>query len=148
MRIQAFVLALCLTTAAQGAEPGDADRGRLLYLGQSPLVARIAGQDFALPAHASRCANCHLPSASAANATTAADTQRVGPVLTPAMLTEPTRRRGGPPSRFDSATFCRLLRTGVDPAHVLIERTMPRYHISDTDCSSLWRHLSEPQGRL
>ncbi len=147
MRIHAFVLALCAAAAAQGAEQGSAERGRLLYRGELALVARIAGQDFALPAMASRCANCHSPSTSGATSPALADQQSVGPALTSALLTQLVRRRGGPPSRYDSAALCKLLRSGVDPAHVIIQRTMPRYDISDADCGSLWRHLSEPQAR-
>jgi len=52
-------------------------------------------------------------------------------------------RRGGPPSRFDDSSLCRLLRTGVDPAHVVIQRSMPRYELSDADCRALWAHLSK-----
>ena len=51
-------------------------------------------------------------------------------------------RRNGPPSRFDEASFCRLLRTGVDPADIVVPRAMPRYAIDDTDCRALWAYLS------
>ena len=57
------------------------------------------------------------------------------------------RRRGGPPSRYDAAGLCTLLRSGVDPAHVIILRTMPRYDINDADCQSLWLHLTAPPAR-
>jgi hypothetical protein len=77
-----------------------------------------------------------------AGAAAAAAAPRMGPTLTPALLTVAVRRRGGPPSRYDAASLCALLRTGVDPAHVIILRTMPRYDISDADCRSLWLHLS------
>jgi len=148
MKLQAFVLVLCAATAAQSAEPGSAERGRQLYRGESALVARIAGQDFALPADASRCANCHTPSASSAASSAAlADTQRIGPALTPDLLVQPLRRRGGPASRYDSVALCKLLRSGIDPAHVMILRTMPRYDISDADCASLWLHLTASKAR-
>lgn len=150
MAWRALLFALCAAAAAHGAEPDGADRGRTIYLGESALVARIAGQDFALPANASRCANCHSPAArpSAIGASAVpADAQRIGPVLTPEWLTQPQRRRGGPASRYDSAALCKLLRSGVDPAHVIILRTMPRYDISDTDCAALWRYLTESKPR-
>lgn len=147
MKVCAFVLALCTSAAVQGAEPSSAERGRQLYQGESALVARIAGQDFTLPATASRRVNCHSPSTSSATSPALADQQSIGPALTSALLTQSVRQRGGPPSRYDSAALCKLLRSGVDPAHVIIQRTMPRYDISDADCGSLWRHLSEPQAR-
>jgi hypothetical protein len=52
-------------------------------------------------------------------------------------------RRGGPPSAFDRDTFCRLLRTGVDPAWVVVDVSMPRYALSDEQCHALWTHLLE-----
>ena len=36
-----------------------------------------------------------------------------------------------------------MLRTGVDPAYVLITRQMPRYTLSDDQCLGLWRYLTE-----
>jgi hypothetical protein len=124
---------LLIGSATFAADAADAVRGRLLFEGQAELPARIAGQDFALPAQASRCINCHGASA--------AGTQRIGPILSAVTLAEPLARRGGPPSRYDAASLCKLLRSGIDPAHVLIPRTMPRYEINDVDCRSLWLHL-------
>ncbi len=125
----------------------DSDvRGRQLFDGELALPARIAGQDFALPAQASRCVNCHGPARGDATPQ-AAGAQRIGPALTAGTLTDAVRRRGGPPSRYDSGSLCTLLRSGVDPAHVIIVRTMPRYEITDVDCRSLWLHLTESPTR-
>jgi hypothetical protein len=136
------VLAALLLAGTAGATAADVARGRALFDGSATLPARVHGQDFALPAQASRCANCHV--AAAAPATAAASAVAVGaPALTAAALSTPTRRRGGPPSRYDAVSLCTLLRNGVDPAHVMIERTMPRYTISDADCQALWLHLLE-----
>lgn len=108
--------------------------GAALWSGASPLTARIDGHANLLPPEAARCINCHSGavevSASAA------------PVLTARHLREPMARRGGPPSRYDAAAFCTLLRTGVDPASVLLPRHMPRYEITDADCHALWLHLT------
>ncbi len=52
-------------------------------------------------------------------------------------------RRGGPPSLFSQASFCRMLRTGVDPAYIVITRRMPRYTLSDEQCLGLWHYLME-----
>jgi hypothetical protein len=137
-RLVATLAALLCAGAASGA---DASRGGALFDGGAALPARVHGQDFALPSQASRCVNCHVaPAVPAAAASAVA----VGaPPLTAATLTTPLRRRGGPPSRYDAASLCRLLRSGVDPAHVMIQRTMPRYEISDADCQALWLHLME-----
>jgi len=139
---RACVLALAAFTEspAGAADEASAKRGRQLFLGEAALSARIVGQDFALPPHASRCVNCHGSSAVAVGASSAL---LAAPTLSAATLAQAMRRRGGPPSRYDAVALCRLLRSGVDPAHVLIERTMPRYDISDTDCRSLWQHLSQ-----
>lgn len=140
--------ALCSIGSVHAADESTAARGRQLFSGEAALPARIAGQDFALPVNASRCVNCHAAKAAPAGASPAlAETQRVGPPLTRALLTEPARRRGGPPSRYDAASLCALLRTGVDPAYVIVPRTMPRYEISDADCRALWLHLSADGAR-
>jgi hypothetical protein len=150
MRLRELALALSLMGSAHAADDATAARGRQLFTGEAALPARIVGQDFALPVDASRCINCHAAVSAAAPAAASsalAATQRVGPPLTRALLTEPTRRRGGPPSRYDAASLCALLRTGVDPAYVIVPRTMPRYDISDADCRSLWLHLTAEGAR-
>ncbi len=137
---------LALLALATTALADSATRGRQLFEGEFALPARIAGQDFALPAQASRCVNCHGPARGDA-ASSAAGAQRIGPALTAATLTDTLRRRGGPPSRYDAASLCALLRSGVDPAYVIILRTMPRYEITDADCRSLWLHLIDSPAR-
>lgn len=137
---------LALTTAGLADGGASATRGRLLFHGDLALPARIVGQDFALPAAASRCVNCHGTSLGN-TASSPAATQQVGPALTISALTDAVRRRGGPPSRYDAASLCTLLRSGVDPAHVIIQRTMPRYEITDADCRALWLHLTDPASR-
>lgn len=127
--------------AASAADEASAARGRELFLGQAPIAARIVGQDFALPAQASRCVNCHGAGAVAVavNASPPA-----APLLSAATLEQAVRRRGGPPSKYDAQALCTLLRSGVDPAYVMILRSMPRYEIDDADCRSLWLHLTAP----
>ena len=120
------------------------------------LRGTISGHQSALPALASRCVNCHSAGSVAPNtvaasaapaAASAATNSSFAPRLTRQRLTEPIARRGGPPSRYDEASFCRLLRTGIDPAYVLIPRNMPRYELPDADCHALWMHLSEASDR-
>lgn len=130
------VIALLIVLAACGN--AERERGQALFAGDLPVVARIAGHDERLPSSASRCTNCHgfvSPSTPATGAT-------FGPSLSSRFLLEARSRRGGPASRFDAAGFCRLLRTGVDPASIIIARTMPLYEISDPDCVALWTYLS------
>lgn len=114
-------------------------RGAALYAGEAPLAGRLFGHDGALPSTATRCRNCHEPGA--------APTGPAGPgpyaaALNAASLQTARPRRGGPPSAFDAARLCALLRNGVDPAHVMIATTMPRYDITDAQCEDLWAYLA------
>jgi cytochrome c553 len=143
-RLAWMLLALAASAAADDGV--SALRGERLFRGEAALPARIVGQDFALPAQASRCVNCHGPARGEAPSSPASATG-IAPALTRATLAEPLRRRGGPPSRYDAASLCTVLRSGVDPAHVIILRTMPRYEITDADCRSLWLHFTESPAR-
>ena len=132
--------ALLLAAAAlpPAAAPAEAlARGRALFAGTAPMRGTISGHASALPPAGARCVNCHAAGAASASAS-------FGPLLTRPHLTGLLPRRGGPPSRYDEATFCRLLRTGIDPAYVLITRSMPRYELPDADCQALWLHLTGP----
>lgn len=121
-------LAVAALAAWQAAS--SLDRGAALFNGGTPRPARLAGHDDELPPQATRCSNCH------------GDTDSLGPALGSVHLARPAARRGGPPSRYDEASLCRLMRDGVDPTWVLVDRTMPRYAVSDADCDDLWRYLS------
>ena len=125
--------ALLLAAATQGMPPPEKSHGKGIFFGQVGLPAHIAGQDVALPASASRCSNCHGAQA----------TQRIAPLLTPTSLTTATSRRGGPPSAYTRESLCRLLRTGVDPAFIVVPRSMPRYDLSDADCAALWAYVMD-----
>ncbi len=142
MRHRLLLALFALASSSLAADEASASRGRQLFHGDAALAARIHGQDFALPAQASRCINCHglKPATAAPSPRGAAPPD--APALTAALLTQMRSRRGGPPSRYDAGALCALLRSGVDPAYVLIVRTMPRYDISDADCRSLWLHLT------
>ncbi len=108
--------------------------GANLYAGHKAVAAHIAGHDDPLPAQAAACVNCHDRGPRAGTP--------IAPPLIGATLTQTLARRGGPPSRYDRAAFCKLLRTGIDPAFVLVPRTMPRFEISDADCATLWNFVS------
>ncbi len=140
-RIAGVLLLGCLLEAgAAGASTNPEDSvstGRSMFLGDSPLQGAIASHAELLPPRAVSCANCHLGTAGLGSGASFA------PVLNRSGMTQPRGRRGGPPSVFSSASFCRMLRTGVDPAFILITRQMPRYTLSDDQCQDLWRYLME-----
>jgi hypothetical protein len=124
-----------------------AKQGKDAFSGVVPLKAKMVGHETELPASVVRCQNCHqttspapAPSGSAVPST-GRPADSFGPVLNRAALTEARVRRGGPPSKYDSAAFCRLLKDGVDPAHVIIPMTMPRYSLSQRECDALWEYL-------
>jgi hypothetical protein len=121
--------------------------GKALFHGTVPLKARMVGHDTDLPATAVRCSNCHSRQpAPAAAANSAAPSAVSGPSpqdtfgsqLSRASLLESRPRRGGPRSRYDEASFCRVLREGIDPASVMISQTMPRYRVTPQECHQLW----------
>jgi hypothetical protein len=144
MHIHRLITWLCVGGLITACGSSEAERGRRLFAGDLPLHASIAGHDLVLPVQASRCTNCHtIESPTAIAAPAASSNQTLGGTLSAAVLSEPIRRRGAPPSTFDEKTLCRLLRTGVDPAHIIIPRSMPRYQISDADCHALWVYLSK-----
>lgn len=144
--------------AAQGqpAEITTSTRGAQIYQGQVVLSGQLRGHDQALPADALRCTNCHEASRQPARddssgaPAVAANGNRSGsasssfaPRLDQASLAWPQARRGGPPTRYDQAAFCRVLRTSIDPGDVLLNKPMPRYTLSNDDCAALWQFLSQ-----
>jgi hypothetical protein len=113
--------------------------GAGLFRGEPPLPATLAGHSEALPAIATRCSNCHQPGQRSPAVPEPA--AAVAPRLTGAGLARRQSRRGGPPSAYDAAALCRLLRTGADPALVVVNPLMPRYAASAAQCDALWAYL-------
>ncbi len=111
-------------------------RGEAIYQGKEPLRGRIRGQDDPLPAEAIRCVNCHNP------ASKDRLSGRSAPRIDGAWLMETRQRHGGPPSSYNQASFCKLLRSGTDPVYVLVAREMPIYEMDDDQCGSMWMFLS------
>lgn len=114
------------------------DWGRQLYEGTAAgampaLRGRLVGHDSDLPGIATRCINCHRPAGAAAGFGTRLDADHLRRALP---------RRGGPPSTYDAAGLCRVLREGIDPAFVVIDQAMPRYQATDAQCSALWLWLA------
>ena len=133
-----IVVAVAVLLAACGDGP-ERERGRRLFAGELPAAGHIKGHTETLPSDASRCANCHTARGAAASAPTSA----FGPALSRATLLASLSRRGGPPSRFDEAKLCRLLRTGIDPVSIVVAQSMPLYDLSDDDCHALWTYLTQ-----
>jgi hypothetical protein len=115
-------------------------RGEALFHGAAVMPAQLATHEELLPPVATRCSNCHeAPTVTPGRA--AADPRPYANALDRASLDAARSRRGGPPSRFDATRLCTLLRTGVDPAQVMLPATMPRYQATDAQCSDLWAYL-------
>lgn len=145
--LAALCAPLMLVTMGSYANQSETDLGRKLYTGQLPVTAQLRGQDIALPPMASRCVNCHSNAASQASGKTNTATdklaQNFGPALEAGVLRNRQSRRGGPASSYELGSFCRVLRTGIDPAHILISRNMPVFQINDEQCSALWQFLNQ-----
>jgi len=123
--------------ACENLGNGSGAAGCRMFFGETPLQGAIVEHDRPLPPEVVVCANCHLGDTRSISGGSGA------PLLSRSMLTEPLRRRGGPPSQFSAASFCRLLRTGVDPAYIVISRKMPRYVLDNEQCLDLWQYLLE-----
>lgn len=128
-------LGLGVSLAAAGGHAYPWLKGAAIYHGYLARAGRIEGHGTDLPAAASRCANCH-------DAVQPKEAVRVISPLTRMGLREPHPRRGGPPSAYDQANFCNFLHTGIDPAAVMADRTMPRFALDDGDCAALWQFVS------
>ncbi|KML60972.1 hypothetical protein VL15_07660 [Burkholderia cepacia] len=139
-RVAARLAGACVAMAMYGgsaAAAGDPPaRGQALFGGAAPLQGRLSTHPDSLPPPVVRCANCHAAGAGPAVPNSLA------PRLTHDWLTAPRGRRGGPLTRYDRDAFCVLLRTGVDPAYVLVNVEMPRYTLNERDCTALWRYLN------
>jgi len=146
INVLALLLTSCLAPCpALATEAVNAEYGQRLFLGAEALRGRIAGHSADIPTTASRCANCHLAPGSRSTAgPSTSPSAAFGPDLTAESLTQARNRRGGPPSRYDQKSLCKVLRTGIDPVHILIPTAMPRYAASDLECAALWGYLSRP----
>jgi hypothetical protein len=140
-RARRSVLVLGVLVAAGLARPAageeTASRGLSLFRGELPLAGRLYTQSEDMPDAVTRCANCH------ALGTAQPVANSTAPRLDATYLVVARTRRGVPRIAYDAAAFCALLRTGIDPAHVLISVEMPRYALGDTDCKALWQAITD-----
>lgn len=132
--MRAFIIALAALLLASA---GRADPGEDLYAGRLPIEARLRGDARVLAQATARCANCHEPRPQSLAEPAYA------PRLDKTSLATSMPRRGGPASIYDEQSFCRLLREGIDPAHMLLRRSMPLFAADDAQCASLWQYLSQ-----
>jgi len=133
------VAAVVWAGTAAARTPVSAARGRALFTGREPLAGRVRDHRSDLPAAVVVCRGCHGASVVAPGA---AQALAPAPAIDRALLLEARSRRGGPPSSYDLPAFCRLLRTGADPAYVLVAREMPVFDVDDARCESLWRFVT------
>lgn len=125
----AALVVWAVTGSAQ--TPTPLQRGEALFFGKVPMQGKPRDHQSPFPAEVVRCANCH-----------AAATLPLGGDL----LTASRQRRGGPPSAYDETKFCKLLRTGIDPAYVMVDHAMPIYDLPDSDCAALWTYVTRKEG--
>jgi len=146
INVLALLLTACLAPhPAWGTDAANVEHGQRLFFGAEALKGRITGHSTDLPTPASRCSNCHLAQGSLRLVGPAASSSATyGPDLTVESLTQARSRRGGPPSRYDQKSLCKVLRTGIDPVHIVMPAAMPRYAASDPECAALWGYLSRP----
>ncbi len=111
--------------------------GERLYRGTASLTGNIAGHTTAMPASVLACTNCHVGGSGNAGS----DSQ-AAPDLRGGWLSTVRSRRNGPAARYTQITFCRTLRTGIDPVYIILPVQMPRFAISDADCAALWTYLN------
>jgi len=130
-----------VTSLPTNADYNLLERGQRLFLGQESLIGRISGQDFDLPVEASRCVNCHISDQASQASEIKKKTQVFGPRLNQGTLLNKKSLRGGPAFSYTPKSFCRLLKTGIDPNHIMSKRSMPRYKISNKDCKAIWQYV-------
>lgn len=138
----ALATALAAGPACRGlrepAVPASVARGARLFDGTEPLAGTLSGHSAPLPVVATRCIQCHTgPGKSSAAVSDFA------PPLDRRQLREIRARRGGPPVAYEQASFCRTLRSGVDPAHIVLPRAMPRFDADEGQCAALWDYLTQ-----
>lgn len=135
-RVMTAIFLVAVKPAANGADSSQStDLGYEIYSGQHALVAHLRDDNRILPDMAVRCINCH---GRTDNATS------FGPPLTSRYLLSDMHRRGGPSSRYNLSSFCRVLNVGVDPTGIVLKKVMPQYTLSDGECAALWNFVTAP----
>jgi hypothetical protein len=120
-----------LAHADQSCAPGD--MGCAIFSGQRAAAAHLRDDNQPLPEWTTRCVNCH---------TRTDPSPGFAPPLTRGYLLDARSRRGGPPSRYDPVAFCRAVKDGIDPASVVLRKSMPHFELSSAECTALWRFVT------
>jgi cytochrome c553 len=123
--------------SAAAAAAAAAARGERLFDGREPLAGKLAGHTAGLPSGLGACMACHGSAASSS-----ALEARAAPPLGCTTLARIRERRGEPPFAYDRDSFCRTLRTGINPNEVVLQRTMPRFALEQGQCDALWAYLT------
>ncbi len=126
----------CARDNAQAAEQHLIERGHRIFIGSESINARIDGHQDQLPAQVTKCINCHTPTPRPQK------DDQFAPILNASWLMQARPRRGGPAFAFTRDSLCKTMRTGIDPEYVILNRTMPRFDISEQQCQALWAYLS------
>jgi hypothetical protein len=115
-----------------------AKSGNDFFYGHKPLTARLHGETETLAPSATVCANCHIPSESPIADLSG---QAIGGDIRNKALLKRRSRRGGPEASYDANSFCRALRTGIDPVMISLPQKMPRYAVDDETCLAIWKYI-------
>lgn len=119
--------------------------GEALFHGEQAMTATLAGQTLGLPTVATRCSNCHearQPAPLSDQAASSASARTYASPLSAMWLQQARLRHGGPETVYDARSLCQLLRTGVDPAMIMVSTVMPRYQATEAQCAALWTYLT------
>lgn len=136
VRVAINVALITMTGLARGELSCVSDNlGCAIFSGEYPVAGHLRGDNQLLPSWTTRCINCHSQTVTGT---------AFAPPLTTSNLLDAKSRRGGPPSRYDSQSFCRAVRDGIDPANVLLRKAMPNYRISESECAAVWRYVMAP----
>jgi hypothetical protein len=129
-------ITLTCTISVSASQPSAlAIRGEKLFHGAEGLTARLAGHATLLPPALGACVNCHD------GAILSVLEPRSAPSLSCAAMRQVRPRRGGPAVAYEKEAFCRTLRSGIDPNHVVLGRAMPRFEPDQGQCDALWAYL-------
>ncbi len=127
----------CTQDAGHTDRQALVDRGHRIFIGTEAITGKINGHQQPLPPQVAKCATCHTPS------TRPQDSDQLAPLLNASWLQQAHPRRGGPAFAYTKDSLCQTMRTGMDPEYVILNRTMPRFDISDEQCRALWAFFTE-----
>jgi ABC-type branched-subunit amino acid transport system substrate-binding protein len=138
-----LALVLCLSAAPGFAALDPAQiRGKRIYTegtSSGTLAAIVGEEEVILPASAAPCASCHGLDGLG---------REEGGLLPPdirwSQLTKTyghVHENGREHPAFGRASLARLLRTGLDPGDNRLDRSMPRYQMSDGDMADLMSYI-------